>query len=215
MAAAIGGIHRLTSQRVRTGSKWTFQPKSLDFCKSATEHILHRRTDPHFRGDSSTCHHILSGTHDLNEYDEDVRLLLKHMDIVDKLRTIPLKSTISNKEFASKLKVWKESTTISPSGLHLGHFKALIARHFFFSTASDDELTASFRAQRNELNRKQADIFELHLSLLNYSLERGYSYKRWQTIANTILFKDSDNVCLHRTRVILIYKADFNVALGV
>ncbi|KAI2499304.1 hypothetical protein MHU86_15148 [Fragilaria crotonensis] len=51
--------------------------------------------------------------------------------------------------------------------------------------------------------------------MLNYALERGYSFTRWQTIANTILFKDVDNVRLHRTRVIHIYEADFNLALGV
>ena len=46
-------------------------------------------------------------------------------------------------------------------------------------------------------------------------MERGYSYTRWRTIANTILFKDDDNVRLHRTRVIHIYEADFNLALGI
>jgi hypothetical protein len=61
----------------------------------------------------------------------------------------------------------------------------------------------------------QNDLRTLHLTLLNYALERGYSYKRWQTIANTILFKDPDNVRLHRTRVIHIYEADFNLALGI
>lgn len=113
------------------------------------------------------------------------------------------------------LKIWTESTTTSPSGLHLGHLKALIARHSFQSTPSDDDLTTAFKAQRDELNRKQADLFDLQLSLINYTLERGYSYKRWQTIANTMLFKDTDNVRLHRTRVIHIYEADFNLALGV
>ena len=35
--------------------------------------------------------------------------------------------TITDKEFVGKLKVWKETTTTSPSGAHLGHHKALIA----------------------------------------------------------------------------------------
>ena len=66
-----------------------------------------------------------------------------------------------------------------------------------------------------ELNFKQRQLFELHLTMINYALERGYSYTRWKTIANTILFKDADNLRLHRTRVIHIYEADFNLALGV
>jgi hypothetical protein len=35
----------------------------------------------------------------------------------------------------------------------------------------------------------QQSLVELHLSWLNYALERGYSFKWWQQIANTILFK--------------------------
>ncbi|KAI2501960.1 hypothetical protein MHU86_12513 [Fragilaria crotonensis] len=118
-------------------------------------------------------------------------------------------------DFMSKLRVWSESTTTSPSGLHLGHYKALIARHSYSSDLPDDELTPEFRRNRDELDMMQNDLRTLHLNLLNYALERGYSYKRWQTIANTILFKDPDNVRLHRTRVIHIYEADFNLALGI
>jgi hypothetical protein len=168
-----------------------------------------------FRGDGTYGQQILSGKYDMSECKEDVQLLLQHLKQVDEVHQLPSRPTILPEEFESKLKIWTESTTTSPSGLHLGHFKALIARHSFHSTASDDELTPAFREQRDELNRKQADLFDLHLSLINYALERGYSYKRWQTIANTILFKDPDNVRLHRTRVIHIYEADFNLALGV
>ncbi|KAI2508519.1 hypothetical protein MHU86_5918 [Fragilaria crotonensis] len=84
-----------------------------------------------------------------------------------------------------------------------------------FMNLPDDELTVEFRRNRDELDMMQNDLRTLHLNLLNYALERGYSYKRWQTIANTILFKDQDNVRLHRTRVIHIYEADFNLALGI
>jgi hypothetical protein len=56
----------------------------------------------------------------------------------------------------------------------------------------------------------------LHLSMLNYALERGYSYQRWQSILNMALFKDDDNIRIHRTRVILhIYEADYNLMLGL
>ena len=46
-------------------------------------------------------------------------------------------------------------------------------------------------------------------------MERGYSFQRWQHIVNSILFKDPDNVRLHRTRIIHIYEADFNLAMGL
>lgn len=99
--------------------------------------------------------------------------------------------------------------------MHLGHYKALIAKHAYSIEGADDDASEEFQANRAELDSKQADLRALHLALLNYALERGYSFKRWRTIANTILFKDSDNVRLHRTRVIHLYEADFNLALGI
>ncbi len=70
-------------------------------------------------------------------------------------------------------------------------------------------------ALKEEYDHMQQTLAEVHLSLLNYALERGYSYKRWQCIANTILFKDPGSVKIHRTRVIHIYEADFNLMLGI
>ena len=62
----------------------------------------------------------------------------------------------------------------------------------------------------------QQSLVELHLSWLNYALERGgYSFKQWQRIANTILFKDPGSLKIHRTRIIHIYEAEFNLMLGI
>ena len=65
------------------------------------------------------------------------------------------------------------------------------------------------------MNAKQADLFKINFHLINYALQRGTSYKCRHTIVNTILFKDPDNVRLDRTRVIHIYEADINLALGI
>ena len=168
-----------------------------------------------YRGEGPGTARILDGTFDYSDYDSNVQLLLQHLQHVEEIVRMPATPTITEQEYTSKLKVWSESTTTSPSGMHLGHYKTLIARHSFSSDAADDELTPEFVAQRDELNFKQGQLLTLHLRLTNYALERGYSYRRWHSIANTILFKDSDNVRLHRTRVIHIYEADFNLALGV
>jgi hypothetical protein len=61
----------------------------------------------------------------------------------------------------------------------------------------------------------QSSLLRLHVQMLNYALERGYAYRRWRTVVNTILFKDPDNVRIHRTRVIHIYEADYNLMLGI
>lgn len=154
---------------------------------------------------------ILNGSYDTTPLATNVRLLIHHLAQVHELADHPIRPTITESEFVGQLRAWTESTTTSPSGLHLGHYKALIARHSHSTTTSDEDLSDEFIARRDELDRMQADIRHLHLDMVNYALERGYSYQRWQLIANTILFKDTDNVRIHRTRVIHIFEASFPI----
>jgi hypothetical protein len=46
-------------------------------------------------------------------------------------------------------------------------------------------------------------------------MKKGFSNQRLNSIANAFLFKGADNVRNHCTRVIHIYRADFNFALGL
>ena len=93
-----------------------------------------------YRGDGWAATQILDGTYDGSQLDDHVRLLLRHLTQVHTIQE-RLRPTITPKAFASKLKVWTETTTTSPSGLHLGHLKALFARHSFSSNLPDQELT--------------------------------------------------------------------------
>jgi hypothetical protein len=61
----------------------------------------------------------------------------------------------------------------------------------------------------------QTDLFQLHLRLINYALQRGYSYRRWQKVASCIQFKEPGNIRIHRNRVIHLYEADYNLAMGL
>ncbi len=98
-----------------------------------------------FCGDGVQSDHILNGTHDLSSYSDSVRLLLRHMQYTQEMAEDTSRPTISDEVFTDKLKVWTESTTTSPSGIHLGHYKVLIGRHSFSSDAPDEELTSEFR----------------------------------------------------------------------
>ena len=159
--------------------------------------------------DGPSVEQILKGTYDTSGLDSNVALLLQHLKITEEMAALVAHPTITEQEYVGKLKVWKESTSTSPSGLHLGHYKALITRHEHSDPDTADE------DQRNEWNHMQSCLLTLHVQMLNYALERGYSYTRWQTVVNTILFKDTDNVRIHRTRVIHIYEADYNLTLGI
>ena len=79
----------------------------------------------------------------------------------------------------------------------------------------EQEPTNIQTSKKAEWDHMQRTLRMFHLDLINYALERGYSFRRWQTIANTILFKDKDNVRLHCTRGIHIYEADYNLVLGL
>jgi exonuclease III len=172
-------------------------------------------TDLGFGGGTAQGQQILDGTYDALSLADSVQRLISHMKKVDEIHNDPICPTLTAEEYEGKIRVWTESTTTSPSGLHLGHLKSLIAKHSYSTDATDDELDEDFQRQRDELDFQQRELFNLHLTLLNYALQRGYSYHRWQTVANTILFKDPDNVRIHRTRVIHIYEADYNLVLGV
>ena len=169
-------------------------------------------TDLGFCGDLRGTDDILNGRYDSSQFRENVQLLIAQN---------PTYPTISEAEFIGKLKVWKESTTTSPSGLHLDHYKAqaLIARHKYSENEDTESENATggdtYSSNRDEWNHMQQELRTFHLTLLNYALERGYSYSRWHSITNMILFKDEDNVRIHRTRVIHIYEADLNLMLGL
>ncbi len=129
------------------------------------------------------------------------------------IEQLQVEATLDEKEFCGKLSAWRESTSTSPSGLHLGHYKALIARHRY-STIPEEE-DDEHRQNRERLNHMQREMLDLYLTLVNYALTRGYSYNRWKKVANTILFKDPGVIKIHRTREIHLYEADYNLAMGV
>ncbi|KAI2507028.1 hypothetical protein MHU86_7413 [Fragilaria crotonensis] len=164
-----------------------------------------------YTGTSETQNQLLRGTFDVSGFEGSVQLLLSHLQFAQSTIADTTRPTISDDDFCSKLKLWSES----PSGMHLGHYKALIARHSYPSEAADEDLTPDYREKQDTLNYRQQALRSLRLALINYSLERGYSFQRWQKVVNTMLFKDPDNVRLHRTRVIHIYEADFNLFLGI
>jgi hypothetical protein len=53
--------------------------------------------------------------------------IVDHMSATADLDKFP--ATITVPEWTSKIKIWDERTTTSPSGLHLGHHKALVRPH--------------------------------------------------------------------------------------
>jgi hypothetical protein len=110
---------------------------------------------------------------------------------------------ITEAEFVSKFRTWNESTSTSPSGIHLGHYKALVMRN------DADVSTAEGKATENQ--RKA--LIRAHVAMINYSLCHLYSFDRWKTVVNVMIEKEPGNSKVHRLRAIHIYEADYNFLL--
>ena len=82
-----------------------------------------------FCRDQSGAQAILQGQYDQTPFAVHVKLLLQHLQITHEMAVENSHLTITDAELVGKLNVWKELTAASPSGLHLGHYKPLIARH--------------------------------------------------------------------------------------
>ena len=102
------------------------------------------------------------------------------------------------------MQVWREGTTTSPSGRHLGHYKSLF-------TVIDHSLESD---DRKELKEIQERIAGCYVAILNYAIRHNYSYKRWKQILNFMIYKEQGNVKINRLRVIHIYEADYNFLIG-
>ncbi len=125
--------------------------------------------DMSFCGDSSLADSVLEGTYQTDRYSESVKLLIQHLKQTHELASLQTYPTISLEEFQGKLRVWRESTTTSPSGMHLGHYKALFAKHKYSHVPSldptlpdDDERTQTIVSCSH--SRKNIIICNKHLS---------------------------------------------------
>ena len=145
---------------------------------------------------------ILDGQYNVAHLDASVQLLVKHLRSNKRAEETTIQPSIGYEDFVNKIKTWRESTSTSPSGQHLGHYKALLARHEYSDLPEKDP-------RRARLDQQREEILSVHWKMINYALERGYSYRRWQQVANAMLFKEPGNIKIHRTRVIHLYEADY------
>ena len=152
---------------------------------------------------------ILAGSHipspELSALCKSVLLECKAVAALD-----ALPAALSPSGFSGKIKKWREATTTSPSGRHLGRYKALFATGSYIPDP-DDNGQGAFEV----FEAKQAAISELILRLINFCIDTGHVLERWKQIVNTMIFKDTRNYRIHRLRVIHIYEADFNLLLAV
>jgi hypothetical protein len=97
-----------------------------------------------------------------------------------------ISSDIPAEDVVHGFKGWKECTSTSPSGRHLGHYKALIAHPL---------------------------LLKCFVQFMNIVVSRGIAIPRWCKATNMMLEKDAGKPYIHRLRIIHLFEADYNFYL--
>jgi hypothetical protein len=121
---------------------------------------------------------LLEGTDDPSDITDDEwsRFLLTSM----KRNSEELKIEITAEKMMEKYRRWKERTSTSPSGRHLGHFHALF-----------QPLKAKNKEDRERLEEIREELIELHAIMLQTAYDNEHVYKRWEYIITCMLAKES------------------------
>jgi hypothetical protein len=117
---------------------------------------------------------------------------------------------VTLEEWTGKMKSWKETTSTSPSGMHLGHHKTLI------KPFHPENPPASTSPELLELESHRQDIAQAQVDLLNLAIKNQYTYERWHNVVNFLLAKEPGIPrCHNKLRVIHLYEADLNALIGI
>ena len=105
-------------------------------------------------------------------------------------------------ELQQAFRVWRESTSTSPSGVHLGHYKSLLPMQTWEEASPEDTSITDL-------------FYESLATRLNIATTLSYSYQRWHTIITCVIEKSPGNPRLDKIRIIHLLEADANRLLGM
>jgi hypothetical protein len=132
---------------------------------------------------------ILKGDipHDWGNDDEALKEFLASFAVPDRVaNSPPIPFQISEDDLHKGFSHWPESTSTSPSGRHLGHYKAII---------------------------QHPDLLRCMVQFLNIAITRGIAIPRWCHATNVLIEKDPGRPRINRLRIIHLFEADFNFFL--
>ena len=124
------------------------------------------RTKFAWSGQTQEARMVLEGTYTDDDLTDIQRMFLDHLQQVTP--SDHFSATITYEDFRKKMQKWRESTSTSPSGRHLGHYKAYVA-------TLDRKL---FPAERLRLQEIQKSIANLYVTMINYSTKHKCSFTR-------------------------------------
>jgi hypothetical protein len=140
-------------------------------------------------GNSPAAQTLLNGTlpRDLpqNLMPETLRIL---HTIAQPAPTSSGTSTVTEEDFIQTFKHTKEMSSSSPSGRHIGHYKAAL---------------------------KAPILVQLHSTMMSLPFQHGFAPERWTRVTDIMLEKEEGNSRCHRLRIKALFESDFNQAKRV
>jgi hypothetical protein len=154
-----------------------------------------------FSGLNSAATDIINGSfldkHDLPDILPETRQMIMELAMPDQIKCLkdPISAEITEADFVSGFKKWKERTSTSPSGRHLGHYKAIIL------DAAD------------KMTQRTASPLDDLITMINLPLTYGFAPTRWCKSITVMIAKDPGSSRIERIRVIHLFEADYNFTL--
>lgn len=150
-----------------------------------------------WQADSIQAREMIAGSIpiDFLEGNQQIERVLKY--IANRAQLPEIDTHITKEQVCKGFRRWRENTSTSPSGCHLG------LRRIATYPIIEDEAMESIRQQ----------VLQVQTDVINLPIQNGFSPKRWQTVTNAMLEKIPGKPFLHKLRVIHILEADYNLAL--
>ena len=152
-------------------------------------------------GDSEATEDLLRGIMpDISNLPIEVQLILKKISQDPQPAIDP---SISVEDLKNLFKNWKESTSTSPSGCHLGHWHALLAPDGTRPNPDSSE------------DSTEDQIMQIHANILNTAVTSGIPLERWTKVTSSMISKLDGQARIDKLRVIHGYEADYNGLLKI
>lgn len=119
----------------------------------------------------------------------------------DKKNLTKITDDITTEEFINAFKHWRENTSTSPSGRHLGHYKCLLVNDKNIYNIDNED--------------PKDNIMLVYYAITMTSINLGISLHRWQQSITAMIEKVQGCPKINKLRVIHLYEADYNLLLKI
>ena len=141
---------------------------------------------------------------DMNNMTRGVRNIIGMLNNGEQTPTFKIDITLS--KFLTGFRKWKEATSTSPSGRHLGQYKALIRAE---SPETTEEKSTIPKIKNPLGHRILTSIFHVTMA----TVLSGETLDRWKNVYSAMIEKIPGRPLVSKLRVIHLYEADYNLLL--